>query len=422
MKHHKHTLPNNLTILTVPMPHTEATMAMAMVHAGSRNEDLDEKGLAHFTEHMAFKGGKLFKKPKDVAISVDGIGGDFNAFTAEEVTAYYIRAAKEHIQLSLDVLADLVIHPRFPTDELEKEKGVIVEEINMYEDMPKYKAEIELGSLIYKDHPLGWNIAGEKKTVTAFNRQIFTRFHQKMYVGHNITVILAGAVNDQAVKEVEKRFKVLPAGRPESHQAPIEDQVKPAIHLVNKTSEQTHLAMGIRALGITDPRRYIYKVMSIILGGNMSSRLFLNIRERQGLSYYISASTQAFTDTGYLEVNAGVDNKRVLVAIKSIMHELALMRDKQVTKEELDRAKEFMIGRIKLSLEDSEQIARLLVSQQVLENTIQTPEEIITGIKAVTVNQIQKLMQEIFQAKNINLSLVGPNLEESRLQKILNEL
>lgn len=404
------------------MPHTEATMAMAMVKAGSRNEDETEKGLAHFTEHMAFKGGKLFKKPKDVAIAVDGIGGDFNAFTAEEVTAYYIRAAKEHIKLNLDVLADLVIHPRFPSDELEKEKGVIVEEINMYEDMPKYKTEIELGSLIYKDHPLGWNIAGEKKTVTAFDRQTFTRFHKKMYVGRNITVILAGAVNDQAVKEVEKRFKVLSSGQSESHQAPIEDQAKPAIHLINKTSEQTHLAMGIRALNIVDPRRYIYKVMSIILGGNMSSRLFLNIRERQGLSYYISASTQAFTDTGYLEVNAGVDNKRVLVAIESIVHELAKIRDKQVTKKELDRAKEFMIGRIKLSLEDSEQIARLFVSQQILENKIQTPAQMIEGIKSVTTHQIKKLTEEIFQAKNINLSLVGPEQDKEKINKILSKL
>jgi len=422
MNYQKYTLPNKTTILTVPMPHTEATMAMAMVHAGSRNEDPVEKGLAHFTEHMAFKGGKLFKKPKDVAIAVDGIGGDFNAFTAEEVTAYYIRAAKEHIKLSLDVLADLVIHPRFPSDELEKEKGVIVEEINMYEDMPRYKAEIKLGSLIYKNHPLGWNTAGEKQTVTAFDRQTLSRFHEKMYVGHNITVILAGAVNDQAVKEVEKRFKVLPTGQAESHQAPIEDQTKPAVHLTNKTSEQTHLAMGIRALNITDPRRYIYKVMSIILGGNMSSRLFLNIRERQGLSYYISASTQAFTDTGYLEVNAGVDNKRVLVAIESIMHELVKIRDKQVTKEELDRAKEFMIGRIKLSLEDSEQIARLLVSQHILENTIQTPEQMIAGIKAVTVNQIQKLTQEVFQAKNVNLSLVGPEQNRDKVLAILSAI
>lgn len=401
------------------MPQTEAIMAMAMVHVGSRNEDKIEKGLAHFTEHMAFKGGKKFKKPKDVAVAVDGVGGDFNAFTAEEITAYYIRAAKEQIKLSLDVLADLVIHPRFPTVELEKEKGVIVEEINMYEDMPRYKAEIELGSLIYKDHPLGWNTAGEKKTVTAFNRQTFTRFHQKMYVGKNIAVILAGSINDQAVKEVEKRFKILPTGEAESHRAPKEAQTKPEIYLNTRASEQTHLALGLRALSIADPRRYIYKLMSIILGGNMSSRLFLNIRERQGLSYYISALTQAYTDTGYLEINAGIDNKRVLLAVKSIIHELAKLRDKPVTKEELERAKEFMIGRIKLSLEDTEQIAKLFVSQQILEDAIQTPDQIIAGIRSVTAHQIQKLTQELFQAKNLNLSIVGPKIAEDDLEKIL---
>lgn len=422
MKYQKHTLSNNLTILTIPLPSTEAVMMMAMVHFGSRNEDTKHQGIAHFIEHMAFKGGKIYKNTMAISQAIDGAGGEFNAFTSEEVTAYHIKIAREQINVGLDVLADLVIYPKYPSAELAKEKGVIVEEINMYEDVPRYKAGLELAPLIYGDHPLGWSTAGVKQTVLALTPKDFNAYHKANYVGSNITVVLAGKISETDIKEVEKRFGQLPAGKLSSTNPPIESQTEAKLKAIKRKNEQTNLVFGIRALKISDPRRFTYKVLSTILGGNMSSRLFINIRERQGLCYYIYSDTEAFVDTGYFSISAGVDNKRVEIAVKSILKELQKIRDTKVTSDELERAKLYMIGKIKLGLEDSEEVARFFVSQQTLEKSVQTPEEMIEQIQLVKSTDIQKLVQEIFQAKNLNLSVIGPNLDEFRLQKVLNKL
>lgn len=392
---------------------------MAMVKSGSRNENPTEQGLAHFTEHMAFKGARHFKNTHDLSSAVDSVGADFNAYTAEEITGYYIKVAKEHIGLGLDVLTDLAIYPKFPSKEIEKEKGVIVEEINMYEDMPRSKAQLELGPILYPHHPLGWSIAGTKKTVNSLARQNFLNYHQQMYAGKNMTVILSGSFADADVSRVEREFKVIKAGQRSQVSPPITAQKMPQVKLITRSSEQTHVAMGIKALNLSDPRHFAYKVLSTILGGNMSSRLFINLRDRQGLCYYIHSSTQSYTDCGHLEIDAGFDNKRVEQAISSIGRELVAMRDLAISDRELTKGKDYLIGRIKLSLEDSEEVAEYFISQQVLEEKILTPEQAIEEIKSVTIKQVKEIAGEIFQPQNFNLSLVGPFKDKIKIIDIL---
>lgn len=422
MEYSRQFFKNGLTTLTVPMPQTEAVMMIAMVKVGSRNEKLAEQGLAHFIEHMAFKGGRIFKNAHQLSAAIDGVGGEINAFTTEEVTAYHIKIAREHLRLGLDVLSDLVIHPRFPAPELEREKGVIVEEINMYEDMPRYKAALEIGPLIYPNHPLGRSTAGTRQTITAFKRQNFLNFHRRFYTGTNITLILAGAVEVSDIEEVRKRFSSMPAGVPSKVTKPKEEQKKPAKVVVRRQSEQTHLVIGLRALKISDPRRHAYKVLTTALGGNMSSRLFFSIREKQGLGYYINANTQGFMDTGYLAISAGVDNRRFFQAVKSIIVELRDLKENKISPAELEKAKQYVIGKIKLGLEDSEEVAGFFASQQVLEGQIMTPQEMIEGVKRASVEDILLLSREIFQAKNLNLSVVGPVEDSPSISEILSEL
>lgn len=395
---------------------------LAMVKSGSRNETKTEKGLAHFCEHMVFKGGKKFKNAQSIASAIDNVGGELNAYTSEEITAYYVKVAKEFIETGLDVLEDLVIYPQFQEAEIEKEKGVIIEEINMYEDMPKSKAQMELAAIIYPHHPLGWPIAGEKKTILGINRDNFKQYHHKMYCGENLVVILAGAVKEQDWQKVEKRFSGVPLGQIATTEKPLENQIKPKPKITNKKSEQTHLAFGFRSIPLADPNRFAHKILAVILGGSMSSRLFVNLREKQGLCYYIQANTETFTDSGYFNIAAGVDNSRALIAIKSIIEEVAKISHREITDQELKKAKELMIGRMKLNLEDSEQIAEYFITQEVLENQIQTPIQVAEQIRSVSKKQIKKLAEKIFQAKQVNLSWVGPKQDEEKILDLLQNL
>lgn len=417
---HRHVLPNGISLVIVPLTNTAAVTAIVFMGVGSRHESDAQRGLAHFTEHMVFKGGKKYTTTQAIAQSLDAVGGEFNAFTSHEFTGFYTKTAAEHLELGLDILSDMTLHATFPADELEKEKGVIIEEINMYEDMPMRKVDQVLSNLLFGDVPLGRPILGTKETVSAFTREDFVNYRKQFYFGAECTIVITGAVDlEKATKMVTDFFGEMPKGeayKPAS--AAVVDTDKRVL-LENKKSEQTHLMLAIKAYPLMDPRRYAFRVLATILGGNMSSRLFVSVREEQGLCYYVRAHPDVYVDVGTLVASAGVDNNRLPQAVEAIMKELRHMRENPVTDEELERAKQYIAGKVLLSMEDSENVAEFYGLQDLLEHDHRSPEDSIKNIKGVTKDEVFAVAKELFVDDALRLAVIGPHSDTSTLNSLL---
>jgi predicted Zn-dependent peptidase len=420
----KHTLiqqqlDNGITLITIPLASTEAVTCIVLIGVGSRHESEHQRGLAHFTEHLVFKGGKKYPNSQIITQTLDSVGGEFNAFTSYEFTGFYTKTAAKHMELGLDVLSDMTLHATFPETELEKEKGVIIEEINMYDDIPMRRVDHLLSDLVYGDTPLGRPILGTKKSVNSYTRDDFMKYREQFYMGEECTVVVAGALEHSAVVEmVSRAFAELPKGKP---YAPIAarfatgDRVK----VDTRPSEQTHLMLAVQAYEVSHPKRAAYRVLATILGGNMSSRLFTRVREEQGLCYYVRAYPEMYLDTGILTASAGVDNARLHKAIKAILKEMKDLSDTLVSPEELERAKQFMISKMLLSLEDSEQVAEFYGMQHVLERKIESPELIEKETEAVTAEEVQAVARELFTDERLRLAVVGPDHTVAELEALL---
>jgi predicted Zn-dependent peptidase len=411
-------LENGITVVLVPLPGTAAVTSIVLMGVGSRYESDAQQGLAHFTEHMVFKGGKKFTTAQQIAQAIDAVGGEFNAFTSEEFTGFYTKTGSEHTELGLDVLSDMLLHATFPAAELEKEKGVIVEEVNMYEDMPMRKVHHVLEDLIFGDTPVGRPILGQKSTVTAFTRDDFVHYREQFYKGVKCVIVLAGAVEASAVDLVAKYFGEMPKGET-YNPVPVQFQSDRRVALSTRSSEQTHLLLAVPGYSLNDPKRHAFRLMATLLGGNMSSRLFVSVREEQGLCYYVRASADASMDHGLLVCSAGVDNARLDVAVKAIVAELQKLKDEPVSAEELERSKQFQLGKLFMSMEDSEQVAEFYGVQQVLEGRIETLEDLKRDISAITAEEIQEIAREIFTTENLRLAVVGPQKDAAALEQLL---
>ena len=421
MKHdiHRHTLPNGISLVLIPLQSTEAVTSIVLMGVGSRYESDAQRGLAHFTEHMVFKGGKTFLDAQAISQALDAVGGEFNAFTSQEFTGFYTKTASRHMKLGLDVLSDMVLHASIPDEELQKEKGVIVEEINMYEDIPMRKVDHLLSELLFGDTPLGRPILGTKESVTGFTRQDFIDYRTQFYFGSQCTIVIAGAIDEVAVKDlVQELFAELPKGQTYLP-TPVHFMDGPKVLLQSTDSQQSHLMLAVKGYALAHPKRFAYRILATILGGNMSSRLFTSVREQQGLCYYVRATPDTYVDCGVLACSAGVDNNRLHKAITAILHELTLLRDQPVLAEELERAKQFQLGKLLLSLEDSEEVAEFYGMQELLEHSLLTPDEIEAGILSVTVDEIQAIAQELFTNDNLRLAVVGPEKDAATLEKLL---
>ena len=403
----------------IPLVSTEAVTTIVLMGVGSRYESNEQQGLAHFTEHMVFKGGRSYASAQAVSQALDAVGGEFNAFTSEEFTGFYTKTDKRHIELGLDVLSDIVLHAKFPEDELEKEKGVIVEEINMYEDMPMRNVHHLLASLVFGDTPLGRPILGTKESIADFTREDFVNYRKQFYRGSQCTVVIAGAV-DPANGEtlVSKYFAELASGEP-YRPVPATFQGPVRVALDVRKSEQTHLALAIQALQLNDPRKYALRTLATILGGNMSSRLFVSVREEQGLCYYVRAHTDSMVDTGTIVISAGVDNNRLPLAVSAIVKELQKLKDELVSDEELNRAKQYQLGKILLSLEDSEDVAEFYGLQHVLEGKIDSIDELERGIESVTAQEVLELAQKLFVNNGLRLAVSGPYEDVEALNHLM---
>jgi predicted Zn-dependent peptidase len=416
---HHEILPNGISLIVVPISGTETVTNLVFMGVGSRYESDAQQGLAHFTEHMVFKGGKKYTTAFQIAQTLDGVGGEFNAFTGQEYTGFYTRTAKEHAELGLDVLADMVLHAQFPAEELEKEKGVIVEEINMYEDVPQRKVGHVLMDLLYGDTPLGRQILGTKKSVTSFTREDFVHYREQFYMGRKCVIAMAGAITPEQAKErVWARFQELPEGT--AYTAPaVEWQEKRQVVLSSRPSEQTHLILAAKAFALTDPRHPVLTLLNVILGAGMSSRLFTSVREQQGLCYYVRSGADLYQDSGYLYCSAGVDNTRFLQAVEAIVKELVKLRDEPVSEEELDRAKKHQLGKAAMTFEQAEEVAEYYGLQMLEERSTETVAEYLKRCEKVTAADIQQLAQELFQTDHLRLAAVGPYEDVAAVEALL---
>lgn len=422
MKYYKKTLPNGLRVITVPMPSFESATALIMVGAGSRYENKKNNGISHFLEHMAFKGTRTRPTFMDIAGLIDGIGGEFNAFTNKEYTGYYIKAAKNNIEICLDLLSDMIQNSLLDPGEIEKEKGVIIEEINLYEDTPMRKIGDIYERLLYGDTPLGWDIAGEKDIIRRITRDDFMDYLQKYYSPSNMTVVLAGGIDVKKSEDmVHKYFSNMRPFKTGKFLKIEEAQKKPQMLIRNKKTEQAHLALGFRTVSIDSPEKYPLWVLANILGGGMSSRLFSEVREKRGLAYYVRCNSEQYIDAGSLTVSSGVDPKRAHEAVEVIISELKDLRDgkKPITKDELKKAKENIKGHVVLELEDSRSASIFYSTQDILERKILNPDEVLEKIDKVTEAQVMKVAKKYISEKTLNLALIGDFTSKVKFEKLL---
>jgi predicted Zn-dependent peptidase len=422
MKHNRSLLKNGLRVITVPMPSFESATALVMVGAGSRYETKKNSGISHFLEHMAFKGTE--KRPSAMAISslIDGIGGEFNAFTGKEYTGYYVKAAKSNVGLILDVLSDMLMHSKLDAGEIEKEKGVIIEEINLYEDMPMRKIGDVYESLLYGNTPMGWDIAGEKDIIRSLTRQDFLKYMDSLYSANNITVVVAGGMDEKAVlTDIEKFFGKMKRYDTEKPKKVIENQIKPNLLIREKKTEQIHIALGVRTVSLDNPDKYPLAVLASILGGGMSSRLFSEVREKRGLAYYVRSHQDEYVDVGSLVSVAGIDPKRVSEAVEVIMSEYQKVGAGKmaIAKEELTKAKEYLKGHMVLELEDSRSVSTFYAHQELLEEEVLNPDQIIKKIDAVTAEAVEAVGKKYFVNRGLNLALIGNFKQPEQLKKIV---
>ena len=394
---------------------------LVLVGTGSKYETKNINGISHFLEHMMFKGTTKRPGKLDISRELDSIGADYNAFTSKEYTGYYAKASADKLDIVIDVISDIFLNSKLSEEDIKTEKGVIVEEINMYRDMPqRYIAEL-FEELIYGNQPAGWGIAGEKEIITKLQRKEFLDYFNTHYIAENTIVAVAGNVKPEEVKEkVTKHFQHIREGKTFSKLAVVEKQSEPQLLLHYKKTDQTHFCLGCRSFDMFDDRKYAMSILSTVIGGGMSSRLFEEIRDKRGLAYYIRAGDQLYTDSGFFAVRAGVNNEKVYEAIKVVLAELKKVKTEGITPEELQRAKDQAEGSLALGLEHSDAVAEAYSEPILFENKVLTPEEELVKIKQVTLDQIRKVANDVLDNKNLNLAVIGPFEDETKFKEILN--
>jgi predicted Zn-dependent peptidase len=412
-------LGNGLRVLTAPMPQAKSVACFVMLGAGSRYETRESNGIAHFAEHMFFKGTERRPTARDIAGEIDAIGGEFNAFTGKEYTGYYVKCAAEHRDVALDVLVDMLRHSKFDPEEIEREKGVIVEEMNMYFDTPRDFVDSVYDHLLYGDQPLGWDIIGTKETVRAATRETFLTYLDTWYRAPRMVAGVAGNLGDDLLPRLEELLGDVPNGSTPAPAAVRVAQAGAQVRVHSKTSDQAHLRFGVPSYPIEHPDRYALSLLATVLGGGMSSRLFTEVRERRGLAYYVYGYNQGYTDTGTLFAQAGVDIARIDDAIATIAKEFARIAAEPVAADELEKARNYSKGRLVLSLEDPKGMIMFGLRGEVLEGQVREPDEVLAGLDAVTSEDVQRVAQDIVREERLNLALIGPFDDEDRFRDVL---
>ncbi len=420
MKYAKKTLPNGLTIIEVPSHDAESVVVDFFVKTGSRSETLKENGISHFLEHFLFKGSKKYPSAMAISTLIDSIGGEMNANTGKEHTQFYIKSASQHLPLIFEVLTDMIQNPLFDPAELEREKGVIVEEINMYKDMPMAEIENVLEGTMWHGDALGRDIAGTKETVTKFTREMFADYILRHYQTSNMILGISGKYDQKKLNSlIKSHWQKYPKRKFGGWAKAKDKQSAPRLKLQFKQTEQSHLSLGFKGFAYGDKRGAGQSVLSAILGGGMSSRLFMEVRERRGLGYYVRASGGAYQDTGLFNIGSGVQVGKIEEALTVIIGELKKIKTAKVGDKELQKAKDYLKGKTILALEDNQVRLDWFMEHAAFYKKIETPIEVFKKIDAVTAQDVQKIAQDLFQNKNMSLAIIGPYKTESQFKKLL---
>jgi len=420
MEFHKTVLDNGLRVVVSPQKDNPAVTVLVLVETGSKYEDRDINGISHFLEHMCFKGTKKRPTAIEIATELDGVGATFNAFTGHEYTGYYAKVDKRHFDKALDVVSDIYLNQIFDSAEIEKERGPVTEEINMVADTPMRKVMDNFTTLLYGDQPAGWSILGPKDNIAKISKADFIQYKKDHYVSSATVVIVSGAVDkEEALQKITDTFSNMENSPKKDKVAVEEKQSSPEIQIEHKTSDQTHLALGVRAYDRFDDRRYALEVLATALGGGMSSRLFHKVREQMGAAYYVAAGTDLYTDHGYLVARAGVGNDRLEEVVEAILGEFKRLKEEELSEQELKKVKDYMVGKLMLGLETSDELAFFYGEQELLDKDLIQPEEVAKKIMAVTAKDIQSVAKDIFKNEKLNLALIGPVEDDSTLQATL---
>lgn len=413
-------LDNGLRIFTSAMPHTRSVTVGFFIGVGSRYEVDEQGGISHFIEHMFFKGTAKRPTAKDIAVAIEGVGGVFNGSTGQEATTYWAKVAQQHLPLALDVIVDIILHSNFDPLEIEKERRVIIEEINMIRDTPDGLVRLLLNELVWPDHPLGRDVAGTKESVGGLDREGMLSYLRSHYGPRDIVISVAGNLeHDAVVEQVAALLGDWESEETTSYQPFEDEQAEPQVCIHFRETEQAHLCLGVPGIPRTHPDRFNLRLLNAILGEGMSSRLFLEIREKRGLAYNVHSYLSYLHDTGMVGVYAGVDPGRIEGTIEAVLAECDKLRGGRVAEEELTKAKEFIKGRLLLQMEDSAAIASWLGGQELLEGKVLTVDEVLGIIDAITAEDIQHVAQGLLLGDKLNLAVVGPFHDEERFRGLL---
>jgi predicted Zn-dependent peptidase len=412
------TLGNGLRVLTADLPHAQSVTVMIMLAAGSRYETPETNGIAHFAEHMFFKGTERRPSARQLATEIDAIGGEFNAFTGKEQTAYYVKCAAEHRDVALDVLVDMLRSSQFLDEEIEREKSVIVEEMNMYYDTPRDFIGGVYEQLLFGDQPLGWDIIGRKETVRSATRDTFMGYLGRWYKPSRMVLGVAGRTGGDVLERAQSLLGDLAdgeTGEPE----PAAPYANGRVRVFTKQSDQAHVCLGVHSFPLDHPDRYALQLLATVLGGGMSSRLFSEVRERRGLAYYVYGLNHSYTDAGTLYSQAGVDIERIDEAVATVAAELRKIADEPVPAEELEKARNFAKGRFVLQIESPQGLLMFGLRKEVLERRLPDPEEVLAGIDAVTTEDVSRVASELISRDRLRLAVIGPFDDASRFEPLL---
>ncbi len=420
MKFKKKVLKNGLRIITVPMVDNKTATVLVLVEAGSKYEGKGNNGISHFLEHMCFKGTTRRPQSGDISLELDTLGAESNAFTSHEFTGYYAKVYSKNVYKAIDIISDMYVNPIFDEKEINKEKGVIVEEMNMYKDLPMRKVSDLFMELLYGDTPVGRTILGDKNFIKKTSQNDFEEYRKKHYVASATTVVVAGEIDEkEVIQEIENKFEKISEGKKNKKEKVKESQKNPQVKIEHKDSDQSHLILGVRAFDFTKKDSLIVSVLGGVLGAGMSSRLFTKLRDEMGVCYYVKAGNDAYSDHGYLGVSAGVDNKRVEEVVGVILGEFNKLKNDLVLDKELKKVKEKIVSELILGLESSDAYAEYYGVQEILKRPIEIPKEKIKKVKAITSEDIKRVANKIFKDEGLNLAIIGPLKDKVSLQKIL---
>ena len=416
----KTTLDSGLRVITATMPHTRSVSICIFIGVGSRYEADDKAGVSHFIEHLVFRGTHKRQTAREISEAIEGVGGILNGGTDRETTVYWCKVAQHHFSLTLDVLTDMLLHSRFEPQDMEKERQVIIEEINMSYDSPSQRVGLLIDELLWPNHPLGRDVAGSRKSVAAITRDDVLDYLKGQYLPSNTVVSVAGNIRHQkAIAAVRQFMGDWTSHEQRSGYTAYREQPAERLRVEKRDIEQAHLCLALPGLSLFHPKRFTLDLLNVILGEGMSSRLFCEIRDRLGLAYSINSFVEHLYDTGSIIIYAGVEPKNLQLAIRVILEQLSLLKEAMVPESELSKAKELAKGRLLLRMEDSRNVAGWMGGQEILTGRILSVDQVLSIVDAITADDIRELAQKLMVASQLRLAVVGPVAKDEPLEELL---